>query len=103
MYGHGDPGTGTRSATGQSRAQPGITMYKPACTSFRKDYSHALEFFQMSIQHGRAAENLIAEMMSTVGLAGMLHEHGQLHQAFEVASRAVERVERSGCCLLLAR
>ena len=50
----------------------------------------------MSIQHGRAAENLVAEMMSTVGLAGMLQEHGQLHQAFEIASQAAERIERSG-------
>ena len=62
---------------------------------FIEDYPQAIAVYQMSIQHGRAAENLVAEMMSTVGLAGMLQEHGQLHQAFEIASQAAERIERS--------
>lgn len=63
---------------------------------FTGDYPKAIESYKKSIQHGRSSENLIAEMMSTVGLAGMLHEQGQLRQAFEIASEAAERIERSG-------
>jgi LuxR family maltose regulon positive regulatory protein len=61
-----------------------------------EDYPHAVEAYQMAIQHGRAAENLVAEMMSTVGLAVMAFEHGQLHLAFEIAAPVSARVEQSG-------
>ena len=61
-----------------------------------EDYSNATEAYQTAIQHGRRAENLVAEMMSTVGLAVMAFEHGQLHLAFEIAAAAVARIERSG-------
>ena len=60
------------------------------------DYPHAVEAYQMAIQHGRAAENLVAEMMSTAGLALMAFEHGQLHLAFEIAAPVSVRIERSG-------
>jgi LuxR family maltose regulon positive regulatory protein len=63
---------------------------------FREEYSQAIETYRKSIQLGRATENLVAEMMSTAGLAGMVSEHGQLHLAFEIASQAVDRIERSG-------
>lgn len=62
----------------------------------REEYARAIKFFQTSVQYGRAAENLIAEMLSTVGLSGMLLEIGQLNLTFEIASRAVERIERAG-------
>ena len=61
-----------------------------------KEYHHTVESYRMSIQYGRERNNPMAEMLSIAGLAGMLLEHGQLHQAFEVASRAVEQIERSG-------
>ncbi|MGD8402878.1 MAG: LuxR C-terminal-related transcriptional regulator [Anaerolineales bacterium] len=61
-----------------------------------EEFSRAAKIYRNSIEHGRAAKNPVAEMMSTVGLAGMLLEHGQLHQAYEVASQAIERIERSG-------
>jgi LuxR family maltose regulon positive regulatory protein len=60
------------------------------------DYPNAVEAYQTSIQHGRAAENPVAEMMSTAGLAVMAFEHGQLHLAFEIAAPVVARIERSG-------
>jgi len=60
-----------------------------------EDYPNTIDSYQMSIQHGRAGNNPMAETMSTVALAGMMLEHGQLHQAFEIASQAVERIERS--------
>jgi len=61
-----------------------------------EDYPRAAELFQKSIQHARAAENIVAEMMSTTSLAEMALEHGQLHLAFEIASQAVDQTERSG-------
>jgi LuxR family maltose regulon positive regulatory protein len=61
-----------------------------------EDYAHAVEAYQMAIQHGRAAENLVAEMMSVAGLALMAFEHGQLHLAFEIAAPVSARVEQSG-------
>jgi LuxR family maltose regulon positive regulatory protein len=60
------------------------------------DYAHAVEAYQASIQHGRAAENLVAEMMSTAGLADMAFQHGQLQLASEIAAATSARVERSG-------
>ncbi len=60
------------------------------------DYPRAVKAYQVSIQHGRTAENLVAEMMSTVGLAVMAFEHGQLHLACEIADPAVTRIEQSG-------
>lgn len=62
----------------------------------RDEISLAIERYQMSIQFGRAAENLVAEMMSTVGLAGMVLERGQLHMAYEIASQAAIRIESLG-------
>jgi LuxR family maltose regulon positive regulatory protein len=61
-----------------------------------EDYSQAVAAYRMSIQHGQAGKNPMAEMMSTVGLTGMALEHGQLNLAFEIASQAVNRIERSG-------
>jgi LuxR family maltose regulon positive regulatory protein len=66
-----------------------------AC-ALMEDYPGAVEAYRLSIQHGQAGVNPMTETMSTVGLAGMALEHGQLHLAFEIASQAVERIERSG-------
>ena len=60
------------------------------------DYDQAVEAYRASIQHGRAADNLVAEMMSTAGLAVMAFEHGQLQLASEIAAGTSARVERSG-------
>ncbi|MFN2152173.1 MAG: LuxR C-terminal-related transcriptional regulator, partial [Anaerolineales bacterium] len=61
-----------------------------------EDYPSAVDAYQMSIQYGRAGKNPMAEMLSTISLAGMWQERGQLHQAFEITSQAAERIERSG-------
>lgn len=60
------------------------------------DYAHAVEAFQMLIQHGRTAGNFVTEMMGLSGLGLMALEHGQNHVAFEVASQGIDRIERSG-------
>jgi LuxR family maltose regulon positive regulatory protein len=62
----------------------------------QENYQQASEIFRKSIQYSREAENLTAEMMSTTSLSGMALEHGRLHLAFEIASQAVDRIERSG-------
>jgi LuxR family maltose regulon positive regulatory protein len=61
-----------------------------------ENYELAVDAYQMAIQYGRVAENLVAEMMSTSGLAVMAFEHGQLHLAFEIAAPVSDRVEGSG-------
>ncbi len=58
-------------------------------------YAEAVKAYQMAIQHGRVAENFVAEMMSVAGLANLALEHGQLHLAFEIASPVSARVERT--------
>jgi LuxR family maltose regulon positive regulatory protein len=73
-----------------------IYMALAGAYQLREDYAHAVEAYQISIQHGRAAGNSVAEMMSIAGLALMVFEHGQLHLAFEIASPASSRVESSG-------
>jgi ATP/maltotriose-dependent transcriptional regulator MalT len=60
------------------------------------EYELAVKTYRMAIQHGRAAENLIPEMMSTSGLAQLAFEHGQLHLAFEIAEPVSARLEGSG-------
>jgi LuxR family maltose regulon positive regulatory protein len=61
----------------------------------KEAYPQAIEAYQQAIQFGRTAENLVAEMMSTVGLAGMAFERGQLHLAFEIAAPVSARMERA--------
>jgi len=74
-----------------------LAYYSQASVCWKQeDYVRAIELFRLSIQYGRAADNLIAEAMSTVGLAGMVLELGQLHLAFDISSQAVARIERAG-------
>jgi LuxR family maltose regulon positive regulatory protein len=61
-----------------------------------EDYGLVVDTYRMAIQHARAANNLIAEMLSTSGLAQLALEHGQLHLAFEIAAPVWERLEQSG-------
>jgi LuxR family maltose regulon positive regulatory protein len=61
-----------------------------------EEYGLVVDAYRMAIQHGRAAENLITEMMSTSGLARLAFEHGQLHLAFEIAEPVSARLEGSG-------
>jgi LuxR family maltose regulon positive regulatory protein len=61
-----------------------------------EDYTRAVDAYQMAIQHGRAAENPVAEMMSTSSLALMVYEHGQLHLACEIAAPVCARLEQAG-------
>ncbi len=62
----------------------------------QEDYVRAADVFQTAIQYGRLADNLVAEMLSTLSLAMIAFEHGQLHLAFEIAAPVIERVEQTG-------
>ncbi|MEJ2737414.1 MAG: LuxR C-terminal-related transcriptional regulator [Anaerolineae bacterium] len=61
-----------------------------------EEYEPVVDAYRMAIQHSRAAENLVVEMMSTSGLARLAFEHGQLHLAFEIAEPISARLEGSG-------
>jgi LuxR family maltose regulon positive regulatory protein len=58
-------------------------------------YDRLVDAYRLAIQHGRAAENSIAEMMSTSTLAKLAFEHGQLRLAFEIVTPVIDRVEES--------
>jgi LuxR family maltose regulon positive regulatory protein len=58
--------------------------------------AQANETYQEAIRLGQMADNLVAEMLSTAGLAVMAFEHGQLHLAFEILDPVSSRVARSG-------
>jgi LuxR family maltose regulon positive regulatory protein len=62
----------------------------------RGEQQAAEAYYQKSIQYGRASENLVAEMMSTVGLIEMALEHGHLHLAFEIVVPVITRLEKAG-------
>ncbi|MDT8307876.1 MAG: LuxR C-terminal-related transcriptional regulator, partial [Anaerolineae bacterium] len=59
-------------------------------------YTDATESYRMAIQYGRAADNAVAEMMAVSGLAQMALEQGHLQRSFEIATEAVQRIERAG-------
>jgi LuxR family maltose regulon positive regulatory protein len=61
-----------------------------------EDYGLVVDAYQMAIQHGRAADNLVTEMLSTSGLAKLAFEQGQLHLAGEIAAPVSVRLEQSG-------
>jgi LuxR family maltose regulon positive regulatory protein len=59
------------------------------------EYERAVDAYQVSIQYGRAAGNVVTEMLSTSALAELALDHGQLHLAFEIADAASTRLARS--------
>jgi LuxR family maltose regulon positive regulatory protein len=61
-----------------------------------EDYEKAAGYFQLLIQSGRATGNNAAALLGESGLGLMSIERGQLQHAYEIASEAIERIERSG-------
>ena len=61
-----------------------------------QNYDRVVDAYQKAIRHGRAANNLVTEMLSTSGLAQLAFEHGQLHLAFEIADPVRIQLEQSG-------
>lgn len=59
-------------------------------------YEAAADAYQKAIYHGRAADNLIAEMLSVSSLALMAFERGQLHLAYEIVAPVSDRIEQAG-------
>jgi LuxR family maltose regulon positive regulatory protein len=60
------------------------------------DDDHAVEAFQRLIELGQAVGNSVFELLGVSALALLATQHGRLHQAFDLASRGIERAERSG-------
>jgi LuxR family maltose regulon positive regulatory protein len=60
------------------------------------DYARAEETWRSIIRQARAAGDLFAELYAASGLALLAAYRGQLHTVLEVASQALEHVERSG-------
>ncbi|MEJ2568937.1 MAG: LuxR C-terminal-related transcriptional regulator [Anaerolineales bacterium] len=60
------------------------------------DYDNALKAFQRIIQYGETVGNSVYELLGISGLALMAIQHGQLHFTFEIVSRGIERMDRSG-------
>jgi LuxR family transcriptional regulator, maltose regulon positive regulatory protein len=60
------------------------------------DYDRAVDAYQRLIEYGRSADSLTVEMAGVSGLALLALQHGQLHFAFNLASPAIEQMERSG-------
>jgi LuxR family maltose regulon positive regulatory protein len=82
----------------QEDSQVRSMVYLGSANAYQQmdDYDHALNAFQMIIQHGQAAGNSVYELLGISGLALMAIQHGQLHFAFEITSRGIEQLERLG-------
>lgn len=61
----------------------------------RRNYAKANSLFRKSIQHSQEAKSLVPEMMSTISLVSATFEQGKLHQAYQIVTRVVNRLESS--------
>ncbi len=66
-----------------------------ACQGVQAD-ERAIAAYRKAIQLARAADNLVAEMLSTSALAAMAFERGQLELTCEIAVPVAGRIEQSG-------
>ncbi|MGE5549520.1 MAG: LuxR C-terminal-related transcriptional regulator [Bacteroidota bacterium] len=80
----------------ESHVRSLIHMGRAGAYQMMDDYEHAVEAFQLIILHSRAAADFVPEMLGYAGLVQLAIHHGRLQFAFEIASRGVERVGRSG-------
>jgi LuxR family maltose regulon positive regulatory protein len=60
------------------------------------DYERAERACEMIIQHGRVTGDLPSEMFGLSYLGRMVLQQGKLHSAWEIASGALQRIERTG-------
>ncbi len=60
------------------------------------DYPRAVEVYQQTIQHSRAAGQIVSEVMGLSVLTQVALQRGQLHTAFDIASQGVDHLERVG-------
>ncbi len=57
------------------------------------DYAGLVDAYRQAIHYGRAADNILCEMMAASALTLMAIQHGQLHLAVETGRQAIERIE----------
>jgi len=60
------------------------------------DYPHAVEAYQSLIHYGRAAGNILFELIGISSLALMVIEHGQLHYGYNLATQGEQQAEAAG-------
>jgi len=60
------------------------------------DYPRAIEMYQKTIQHSRAAGHIVSEVMSLSVLTQVALQRGQLHTAFDIATQGVDHLECVG-------
>jgi len=63
------------------------------------DVPRAIEAFQKTIELGRAASDLVTELMGIAPLVLLFIQRGQLHTGYDLAVQGVERAERAGAML----
>lgn len=63
------------------------------------DIPRAIDAFQKTIALGRAASDLVTELMGIAPLVLLLIQRGQLHAGYDLAIQGVERAERAGAIL----
>lgn len=84
-------------APGQNSRLQSLVYFGLACAYQTMDSNdQAMDAYQMSIQYGRAADNLVAEMLSVSGLSVMALESGQLYLADEIAAPVSDRIDQAG-------
>jgi LuxR family maltose regulon positive regulatory protein len=60
------------------------------------DYARAVDVYQQTIQHSRAAGQIVSEVMGLSVLTQVALQRGQLRTAFDIASQGVDHLERVG-------
>lgn len=58
-------------------------------------YERAAAAYQIMIQHGQAAANIVAEILGLAGLGLLALQHGRLHFAYQTAVQGVARLEQA--------
>jgi LuxR family maltose regulon positive regulatory protein len=82
----------------ESEARVRSQIYLASVGAYQQldDDARTVDAYQRLIQYGRSSGNLTVELAGASGLALLALQHGQLHLAYQLASQAVERIERSG-------
>ena len=60
------------------------------------DYPQAVDVYRKTIQHSRAAGQIVSEVMGLSVLTQVALQRGQLHTAFDVAAQGVDHLEHVG-------
>lgn len=73
-------------------------IYMSRADAYRRidDHVQAMQAYEEIIHYGRLAKNLVMELLGVSGLGLLVIHHGNLHQAYELTTDQIQRIERSG-------